>query len=73
MARSRPGTGFFFAATGWSPHVSDDEIADGLATVDPQEACDSLLKLTLERGASDNVSIIVVDCDRSKDAAGANP
>jgi serine/threonine protein phosphatase PrpC len=37
--------------------------------VKPQTAVDDLLRLTLERGASDNVSIIVVDCAQS-DSAG---
>ena len=34
-----------------------------LAADDPQKACDDLLALTLQRGASDNVSLIVVACD----------
>ena len=67
------GDRFLLCSDGLVSHVSDDEIADGLALADPQQVCDNLLKLTLDRGASDNVSIIVVDCDRSEDAAGANP
>ena len=34
-----------------------------LAADDPQKACDDLLALTLQRGASDNVSLIIVVCD----------
>ena len=67
------GDRFLLCSDGLIAHVSDDEVASGLTAVDPQEVCDSLLKLTLERGASDNVSIIVVDCDRSGDAATAEP
>ena len=67
------GDRFLLCSDGLVAHVSDDEIADGLTAADPQEACDSLLKLTLGRGATDNVSIIVVDCERSADAATANP
>ena len=66
------GDRFLLCSDGLVAHVSDDEIADGLAAADPQEVCDSLLKLTLERGASDNVSIVVVDCDRSADAEPAD-
>ena len=54
------------------PHVADREIAALLAGADPQTAVDNLLRLTLERGASDNVSIIVVDCAHP-DSAGKDP
>ncbi len=57
------GDRFLLCSDGLIAHVSDDEIVKGLAAANPQEACDDLLKLTLGRGASDNVSIIVVDCD----------
>jgi protein phosphatase len=56
------GDRFLLCSDGLIAHVTDDEIAARLAAVDPQAACDDLLKLTLGRGASDNVSIIVVDC-----------
>jgi protein phosphatase len=42
-------------------HLADAEIASMLGSDDPQMACDDLLALTLRRGASDNVSLIVVD------------
>ena len=58
------GDRFLLCSDGLIAHVTDDEIAAQLATDDPQAACDELLKLTLGRGASDNVSIIVVDCYR---------
>ncbi len=61
------GDRFLLCSDGLVAHVSDDEIAAGLATDDPQAACDGLLRLTLDRGASDNVSIIVVDCGRAGD------
>lgn len=56
------GDRFLLCSDGLVAHVSDDEIAAHLASDDPQEACDTLLTLTLNRGARDNVSIIVVDC-----------
>jgi serine/threonine protein phosphatase PrpC len=53
---------FLLCSDGLVVHVADEEIAALLSARDPQQACDDLLNLTLERGASDNVSIIVVDC-----------
>jgi serine/threonine protein phosphatase PrpC len=32
----------------------------------PQSACDALIHETLERGAADNVSVIVVRCHRAE-------
>jgi protein phosphatase len=61
----RVGDRFLLCSDGLVAHVSDDEIVKWLSAADPQEVCDSLLKLTLARGASDNVSIIVVDCDQA--------
>ena len=57
------GDRFLLCSDGLVVHATDEEIAAGLVADDPQEACDALLKLTLSRGASDNVSIIVIDCD----------
>ena len=53
---------FLLCSDGLTVHVADNEIATLLGAVHPQGAVDGLLQLTLERGASDNVSIIVVDC-----------
>ena len=58
-----PGDRFLLCSDGLTAHVEDGEIAVSLAADDPQKACDDLLALTLERGASDNVSLIVVVCD----------
>ncbi|WP_082767352.1 PP2C family protein-serine/threonine phosphatase [Bosea sp. PAMC 26642] len=51
---------FILCSDGLTGHVSDAEI---LAAVDgqaAQAACDALLALTLDRGANDNVTVIVV-------------
>lgn len=58
------GDRFLLCSDGLTVHVRDDEIASALGAVHPQRAVDDLLHLTLERGASDNVSMIVVDCKR---------
>jgi len=55
-----PDDRFVICSDGLTAHVADAEI---LATVDgrdPQEACDALIALTLERGASDNVTVVVL-------------
>lgn len=56
------GDRFMLCSDGLTVHAADGEIAARLNVADPQAAVDGLLDLTLERGASDNVSIIVVDC-----------
>ncbi len=66
------GDRFLLCSDGLTVHVADDEIAALLNAAHPQRAVDDLLRLTLERGASDNVSIIVVDCEEPGDPqAGA--
>jgi serine/threonine protein phosphatase PrpC len=66
------GDRFVLCSDGLTTHVADHEIAALLGGADPQTAVDNLLRLTLERGASDNVSVIVVDCARP-DSAGKDP
>ncbi len=58
------GDRFLLCSDGLTTHLADSEIAALLVTGDPQQACDDLLELTLRRGASDNVSLIVVDSDQ---------
>jgi len=57
------GDRFLLCSDGLTVHVAEDEIAALLESPDPERAVDDLLRLTLKRGASDNVSIIVVDCE----------
>ena len=57
------GDRFLLCSDGLTVHVADDEIAALLEAPDPERAVNDLLRLTLKRGASDNVSIIVVDCE----------
>jgi len=57
-----PGDTFLVCSDGLTGHLSDPEIRDAVVAMRPQEACDSLIATTLERGASDNVTIVVVRC-----------
>ena len=54
---------FVICSDGLTGHVDDHEIAGLLQGSTPQAACDALLDLTLQRGASDNVTIVVVRCE----------
>lgn len=56
------GDAFLICSDGLTGHVSDEEIRDCVDGNTPQDACQALLDLTLERGAVDNVTIIVVRC-----------
>lgn len=56
----RDGDTFLLCSDGLNAHVGDAEIRTALQSCAPQEACDRLLGLTLERGASDNTTILVV-------------
>jgi len=55
-----PGDVFVVCSDGLTAHVEDPEILAGVAKTPCQEACDALVSLTLERGAADNVTVIVV-------------
>jgi serine/threonine protein phosphatase PrpC len=67
------GDRFLLCSDGLTTHVRDKEIAALIAGGEPQKACDDLLHLTLDRGASDNVSIIIVDCDQNGGAVAQIP
>lgn len=56
-----PGDRILFCSDGLSNALNDTEISTALS-IDgyPQEACESLLQLALERDARDNVSVIIV-------------
>jgi serine/threonine protein phosphatase PrpC len=57
------GDRFLLCSDGLTNHVEDIEIAALLAADDPEKACARLITLTLQRGASDNVSVVIVACD----------
>jgi serine/threonine protein phosphatase PrpC len=60
------GDRFLLCSDGLMAHVSDAEIAEKIARQPPQKACDDLIALTLQRGAADNVSIVIVDCEQDE-------
>ena len=54
------GDTFLLCSDGLTEHVEDHEMADTLGQMGAQAACDSLVALTLSRGAKDNVTVLVV-------------
>ena len=54
------GDAFLLCSDGLTEHVTDAEILQAVEAGGAQAACDALLALTLERGARDNVTIVVV-------------
>ena len=54
------GDGFVICSDGLTAHVSNEEILDLAGKNTAQAACDLLLQLTLDRGASDNVTLVIV-------------
>ncbi len=53
---------FLLCSDGLTGHVADDEIAACLTGRSADKACHKLVDLTLERGAHDNVSVVVLRC-----------
>lgn len=51
---------FILCSDGLNAHVADEEILDVARKHQPQRACELLLEMTLDRGASDNTTIMVV-------------
>jgi protein phosphatase len=64
-----PGDVFVICSDGLTNHVEDREILAFAARNPPQQACDLLIALTLERGACDNVTVVVVRYDPATVAA----
>jgi protein phosphatase len=56
-----PGDRILLCSDGLIGHVSDAEIADKLGAITLAAACQSLVALTLSRGAKDNVSVVAIE------------
>jgi protein phosphatase len=53
---------FILCSDGLTGHVEDHEIFECVHGEKPQAAVDRLVEMTLERGATDNVTVVVVRC-----------
>lgn len=58
--RIHAGDMFVICSDGLTAHVADDEIGSTIADKSAEEGCASLIKLALERGGTDNVTVVVV-------------
>ncbi len=57
------GDRYLLCSDGLFKEVTKNEINELLARGTPEEACDTLIDLTLERGSRDNVTVIVVEAN----------
>jgi serine/threonine protein phosphatase PrpC len=64
-----PGDIFVICSDGLTAHVEDKEILALGSAHRPQQACDLLVGLTLDRGAVDNVTVVAVRFDPAAAAA----
>jgi len=55
-----PDDVFIICTDGLTRHVQDSEILESATAPTPEQACDRLVLLTLERGAGDNVTVVMV-------------
>lgn len=56
----KDGDQFLLCSDGLTGHVADEEIQEALLNLSPQAACDQLIETTLDRGATDNVTLVTV-------------
>ena len=69
LGQARPGDVFVLNTDGLTAHVNDAEILEAASSCPPQEACEALVEKVLERGGTDNVTVIVVKCHDAIEAA----
>ena len=62
---AKVGDVFLVCSDGLTRTIPDAELATILAQGNPAAAADELVKICLERGAPDNVSVAVVNCDET--------
>ncbi|MFB2584957.1 PP2C family protein-serine/threonine phosphatase [Herbiconiux liukaitaii] len=71
---TRPGDRWMLCSDGLSGVVEHDEIEEILkANITPGDAADALLKVSLDHGAPDNVTVVVVDVHQSIEVPEVEP
>lgn len=60
QGQTLPGDIFVLSTDGLTNHVSDEEIEAAVLASPPQAACKDLLQLALDRGGTDNITIVLV-------------
>jgi serine/threonine protein phosphatase PrpC len=69
LGQARPGDVFVLNTDGLTAHVNDQEILEAAVSYPPQGACETLVGKVLERGGTDNVTVVVVKCHGAVTAA----
>jgi serine/threonine protein phosphatase PrpC len=67
-----PGDRFLLCSDGLTGMVEDEEMREILLRYEPEAAADLLLETTLERGAKDNVTFIIISVDPALDDTTLN-
>ncbi len=68
------GDRWLICSDGLSSYVTDEKIEHTLATVEStQEAAERLVKESLDQGAPDNVTVVLVDIDETNDSSHVPP
>lgn len=74
VLETRPGDRWLLCSDGLSSYVTDDKIKAALGTVpSTKDAADRLVKESLDQGAPDNVTIVLVDIGDNADSATTPP
>jgi PPM family protein phosphatase len=70
LIETEPGDRWLLCSDGLSSYVSEEKIKTALGpTLTADEAADRLIKESLDQGAPDNVTVVIVDIDGSGDAS----
>jgi protein phosphatase len=71
---TQPGDRWLLCSDGLSSYVPDDKIESVLESEQsPKAAADRLIKESLDQGAPDNVTIVIVDIDETADSSSTPP
>jgi serine/threonine protein phosphatase PrpC len=74
VRETHPGDRWLLCSDGLSSYVSEDKILGILASVpSAKEAADRLVKESLDQGAPDNVTVVLVDVDDTTDSSHGSP
>jgi protein phosphatase len=74
VIETRPGDRWLLCSDGLSSYVPDEKVHAVLASsTSPQDAANRLVKESLDQGAPDNVTVILVDIHAAQDSSQATP
>lgn len=74
VMKTLPGDRWLICSDGLSSYVSEEKIQAVLAAIpSAQDAAERLIKESLDQGAPDNVTIVIVDVDETGDSAHEPP